>query len=68
MSNSAAALARIRLAKDWQAAYEAANGKEAPTIFWTNGRFRIDTARYSRAQVAQMVDTLKLRATQQIER
>lgn len=60
-SNSPAALARIRLAKTWQNVYEIYNGKTAPPIVWKNRRFHIQGARYSRADVERMVETLRAR-------
>lgn len=51
-----------RLAREWSAAYEAANGKEAPTVFWVNGFFRIDGQKIRRKKLEDMRDVLRMRA------
>jgi hypothetical protein len=51
-----------RLAREWTSAYEAANGKEAPTVFWINGWFRIDRKKIRRKQLEDMRDVLRMRA------
>lgn len=51
-----------RLAREWTEAYEAANGKEAPTVFWVDGWFRISLQKVRRRTLEKMRDELRRRA------
>jgi hypothetical protein len=61
MKVSASYLARV--AKNWQEAYFAANGKEAPPVIWERGWFLINygncTPRFRREQLERMTANLR---------
>ena len=48
-----------RLARDWQRAYMNANGKDAPSIVWEKGWFKIGAVRYRRKRLEEMTVNLK---------
>lgn len=48
-----------RVAREWQAAYVAANDKEAPPVAWENGWFKVGTIRYRRKRLEEMTRNLK---------
>jgi 2-methylcitrate dehydratase PrpD len=48
-----------RVAREWQAAYLAANGKTAPPVVWEKGWFKVGAIRYRRQRLEEMTQNLK---------
>lgn len=48
-----------RVAREWQRAYLAANGKDAPAVVWEKGWFKIGSIRYRRQRLEEMTANLK---------
>lgn len=57
MRMSAAYLERV--IRDWQRAYINANGKDAPSVVWEKGWFKVGTMRYRRKRLEEMTENLK---------
>lgn len=49
------------LARDWQAWYAAANGKNAPAVVWEHGWFKVGVHRYRRRSFEAMRTELRNR-------